>query len=413
SAATVLVGIYMMSRSSILLAAIFVVIVPPIIWLTYRFQREFSVLTRRSQDLNGEISSTVEQSVQGIRVLKAFGRNKQALENFQITAGALRDNEVRKATTTARFDMFMMALPETVLGISLLVGLFQVNSGGMNVGQLASFFATATLVVGPTRMLGMLFGQAVNATTALERYFEVMDSENTIVSPDNPIAIDCATAPGELLMEDVRFRVPDAAHDQPDMFQGVALHTRPGETMALVGVTGNGKSTLLQLVPRIFEITGGRITIDGVSVHDMDLHDLRRLTAFAFEDTTLFSSSVRDNVLLGVDPELPEAVQEEIAWEALSAADAGFVAELVDGIDTPIGEQGFSLSGGQRQRLALARAIAARPALLLLDDPLSALDTKTEERVVGQLRAVLDNTTTLIIAHRSSTVALADRVALL
>ena len=173
----------MMSRSSILLAGIFLVVVPPIIWLTYRFQREFLSSHAAHRIFNGEISTTVEQSVQGICVLKAFGRSKQALEKFQITAGALRDNQGRKATTTARFDMFMMALPETVLGISLLVGLFQVNSGGMNVGQLASFFATATLVVGPTRMLGMLFGQAVNATTALERYFEVMDSENTIVSP--------------------------------------------------------------------------------------------------------------------------------------------------------------------------------------------------------------------------------------
>src|SRR5690625_2019414 len=413
SAATVLVGSYMMARSSWLLAGTFLVVIIPIVLLTYRFQQDFSVLTRRSQDLNGEISTTVEQSVQGIRVLKAFGRARYALSNFDVSARALRDNEVRKATTTARFDMFILALPETALGICLLLGLFQVNSDAMNVGQLASFFATTTLVVGPTRMLGSLFGQAVNTTTALERYFEVMDSTNTIVSPDNPVPVDVEHATGELVMDDVRFRYHDAPADQPDLLRGVNLHIRPGETMALVGVTGNGKSTLLQLIPRIFDITSGQITIDGVSVHDMHLDDVRRLTAFAFEDTTLFSSSVRDNVLLGVDPKLPEAVQEEIAWEALSAADAGFVAELVDGIDTPIGEQGFSLSGGQRQRLALARAIAARPALLLLDDPLSALDTKTEERVVGQLRAVLDNTTTLIIAHRSSTVALADRVALL
>lgn len=413
STATVLVGSYMMARSSWLLAGTFLVVIIPIVLLTYRFQQDFSVLTRRSQDLNGEISTTVEQSVQGIRVLKAFGRAKYALSHFDVSARALRDNEIRKAITTARFDMFMLTLPETALGICLLLGLFQVNSGAMNVGQLASFFATTTLVVGPTRMLGSLFGQAVNTTTALERYFEVMDSTNTIVSPDNPVPVDVEHATGELVMDDVRFRYHDAPADQPDLLCGVNLHIRPGETMALVGVTGNGKSTLLQLIPRIFDITSGQITIDGVSVHDMHLDDVRRLTAFAFEDTTLFSSSVRDNVLLGVDPELPEAVQEDIAWEALAAADAKFVTELVDGIDTPIGEQGFSLSGGQRQRLALARAIAARPALLLLDDPLSALDTKTEERVVGQLRAILDNTTTLIIAHRSSTVALADRVALL
>ncbi len=413
SAATIVVGLYMMSRSSTLLALIFMIIVIPIVILTYRFQREFSVFTRRSQDLNGEISTTVEQSVQGIRVLKAFGRSKQALKNFETDALSLRNNEIRKATTLARFDMFMLALPESMLGLCLLLGLLQVNAGAMNVGQLASFFATATLVVGPTRMLGMLFGQAVQTTTALERYFEVMDTDNTIVSPTDPAPVDFANATGELVLEDVRFRFHDAPDDAQDMFQGVNLHIRPGETMALVGVTGNGKSTLLQLIPRIFDITGGQITIDGVSVHDMALDDLRRLTAFAFEDTTLFSFSVRENVLLGVDPELPEPVREDIAWEALYAADAGFVADLAHGIDTHIGEQGFSLSGGQRQRIALARAIAARPALLLLDDPLSALDTKTEERVIAQLREVLNNTTTLIIAHRSSTVALADRVALL
>ena len=413
STATVLVGIYMMSRSSWLLAVIFMIVILPIVLLTYRFQRDFSVLTRRSQDLNGEISTTVEQSVQGIRVLKAFGRSKQALANFETDAVALRNNEIRKASTLARFDMFMLALPETMLGICLLLGLLQVNSGGMNVGQLASFFATATLVVGPTRMLGMLFGQAVQTTTALERYFEVMDTDNTIVSPSVPATVDFDRAAGELVMEDVHFRFHDAPEDTADMFRGVNLHIRPGETMALVGVTGNGKSTLLQLVPRIFDITGGRISIDGVSVHDMELDDLRRLTAFAFEDTTLFSFSVRENVLLGVDPALAEKDREAIAWEALRAADAEFVAELADGLDTRIGEQGFSLSGGQRQRIALARAIAARPALLLLDDPLSALDTKTEERVIAQLREVLDNTTTFIIAHRSSTVALADRVALL
>ena len=413
SAATVLVGIFMMSRSSMLLASIFLVIVIPIVVLTYRFQRDYSVLTRRSQDLNGEISTTVEQSVQGIRVLKAFGRSRQALSNFETDAVALRNNEIRKATTLARFDMFMLALPETMLGICLLLGLLQVNAGAMNVGELASFFATATLVVGPTRMLGMLFGQAVQTTTALERYFEVMDTENTIVSPQNPTPVDFDKATGELVMQDVRFRFHDAPQDTPDLFRGVNLHIHPGETLALVGVTGNGKSTLLQLVPRIFDITGGRIAIDGASVHEMDLDDLRRLTAFAFEDTTLFSFSVRENVLLGVDPALPQDVQEDIAWEALHAADAGFVADLAHGLDTHIGEQGFSLSGGQRQRIALARAIASRPALLLLDDPLSALDTKTEDRVIAQLREVLDNTTTFIIAHRSSTVALADRVALL
>lgn len=413
SAATILVGSYMMSRSSLLLAGIFLLIVLPIVVLTYRFQRDFSVLTRRSQDLSGDISTAVEQSVAGIRVLKAFGHGQHALTKFSTDAQALRTNEIRKATVLARFDMFMLALPEIMLGACLLLGLLQVNAGVMNVGQLASFFATATLVVGPTRMLGMLFGQAVQTTTALERYFEVMDAENTIVSPEPPVCVDITNARGELHLHDVHFRFPGTPADAPDLIRGATLHVRPGETMALVGVTGHGKSTLLQLIPRIYDVTGGRITIDGVAVHDMALDDVRKLTAMAFEDTTLFSFSVRDNVLLGVDPQLPHDEREALAWQALHAADAGFVADLAQGIDTPIGEQGFSLSGGQRQRIALARAIAACPALLLLDDPLSALDTKTEARVVAQLREVLNTTTTLIIAHRSSTVALADRVALL
>lgn len=183
--------------------------------------------------------------------------------------------------------------------------------------------------------------------------------------------------------------------------------------MALVGVTGSGKSTLLQLVPRLYDVTAGSISIDGVDVRDMDLTELRTLTAVAFEDATLFSDSVRENVLLGADASLSEEESEALLRLALDTADAGFAHDLPEGVDTRIGEEGMSLSGGQRQRLALARAIAARPAVLLLDDPLSALDTRTEETVTGRLREVLKGTTTLIVAHRTSTVALADRVALL
>ena len=205
----------------------------------------------------------------------------------------------------------------------------------------------------------------------------------------------------------------DAPAHVPDVIDGASLEIRPGETMALVGVTGSGKSTLLQLVPRLYDVTSGAITIDGVDVRDMDLTDLRTLTAVAFEDATLFSDSVRENVLLGADRSLSEEEAEELLHLALRTADATYAYELPDGVDTRIGEEGMSLSGGQRQRLALARAIAAKPAVLLLDDPLSALDTKTEETVTERLREVLRGTTTLIVAHRTSTVALADRVALL
>ena len=413
SAVTIIVGILLLMRSSVLLALVFIVAAIPVSVIAYRFHREYSVLSRLSQDQNGDLATTIEQSVQGIRVLKAFGRGPSALEGFTEQAEELRRTEVRKATAIARFDMFMFMLPELALGVALFLGLHLTARGDMNVGQLASYFATATLVVGPVRMLGMLFGQAVNATTALDRHYEVMDEENTIVSPEQPRRVDPADARGEVRMEGVHFRYADAPDHVQDVLDGVDLEVRPGETMALVGVTGSGKSTLLQLVPRLYDVTAGSISIDGVDVRDMDLTELRTLTAVAFEDATLFSDSVRENVLLGADASLSEEESEALLRLALDTADAGFAHDLPEGVDTRIGEEGMSLSGGQRQRLALARAIAARPAVLLLDDPLSALDTRTEETVTGRLREVLRGTTTLIVAHRTSTVALADRVALL
>lgn len=413
SAVTIIVGMILLMRSSVLLALVFIVAAIPVSVIAYRFHREYSVLSRLSQDQNGDLATTIEQSVQGIRVLKAFGRGPSALEGFTEQAEELRRTEVRKATAIARFDMFMFMLPELALGVALFLGLHLTARGDMNVGQLASYFATATLVVGPVRMLGMLFGQAVNATTALDRHYEVMDEENTIVSPEQPRRVDPADARGEVRMEGVHFRYADAPDHVQDVLDGVDLEVRPGETMALVGVTGSGKSTLLQLVPRLYDVTAGSISIDGVDVRDMDLTELRTLTAVAFEDATLFSDSVRENVLLGADTSLSEEESEALLRLALDTADAGFAHDLPEGVDTRIGEEGMSLSGGQRQRLALARAIAARPAVLLLDDPLSALDTRTEETVTGRLREVLKGTTTLIVAHRTSTVALADRVALL
>ncbi|WP_122939158.1 ABC transporter ATP-binding protein [Brachybacterium sp. EE-P12] len=413
NAVTIIVGMTLLIRSSAVLALIFFVAAVPVTVIAYRFNRSFSVLSRLSQDQNGDLATTIEQSVQGIRVLKAFGRGPTALQGFTEQAEELRRTEVRKATAIARFDMFMFMLPEAALGVALLVGLHLTASGNITTGQLASYFATATLVVGPVRMLGMLLGQAVNASTALDRHYEVMDTENTIVSPADPVPVDPAAATGAVYLSDVHFRYADAPDHVGDVLDGVDLDIRPGETMALVGVTGSGKSTLLQLVPRLYDIDSGTIMIDGVDIRDMDLTTLRTLTAVAFEDATLFSDSVRDNVLLGADPALAEEQADELLHLALRTADATYAYELPDGVDTRIGEEGMSLSGGQRQRLALARAIAAKPAVLLLDDPLSALDTKTEETVTARLREVLEGTTTLIVAHRTSTVALADRVALL
>lgn len=427
SLVSVVVGFSLMMRLSPLLGVIFLAAAIPIIVYGPRFRTQFVRFSRRAQDQAGDVATTVEESVHGIRVLKAFGRGEHALKGFVQQADRLRGTEVGKAHTLARFLLVMITLPETVLGICLFIGLWQVANEeitGVTVGALAAFFATAAVLKGPIEGVGMLLGMTFTAKTAIDRHADVMDTENTITSPPAPVQVP---EHGTLELDDVHFRYPDARAEERDQLDGISLRIERGETMALVSHTGGGTSTLLNLIPRLYDVTSGTVRLDGVDVRDLDLADLRSRVAVAFEDPTLFSSSVRANVLLGTghgrdedDPQHPHRDGapehdglEAVLAEALRTADAEFVEDLPDGVDTAIGEEGLSLSGGQRQRLALARAIAASPSVLLLDDPLSALDVRTEERVTERLRQVLDTTTTLIVAHRPSTVALADRVALM
>ncbi len=401
---TVVIGVVVMFAMSWQLALIFLAAAVPIMIYGFRFRTRFSKVARRSQDQAGDLATTVEESVHGIRVLKAFGRSREALENFNEQAEELRQTEIAKSRHLAAFSLVVTLLPELALGGGLVVGVLLASSGALDVGSLVAFFATAAVVAAPVEFSGMLLAMALTAKAALDRHFEVMDAANTITDPAEPVRPDRLT--GALSFRHVTFAFEDAP-DRP-VLKDISLDIRAGETMALVGITGSGKSTLLQLIPRLYDVTDGAICIDGVDVRDFALEDLRASVAVAFEDTTLFSSSVRDNVLLGA----PERTEEALAG-ALDVAQADFAYSLPDGVDTLIGEEGLSLSGGQRQRLALARAIAARPRILVLDDPLSALDVNTEERVEARLREVAADTTTLIVAHRPSTVALADRVALL
>ena len=236
--------------------------------------------------------------------------------------------------------------------------------------------------------------------------FEVLDEPVGIDDPNKPRKVD--KVEGRLVFEDVHFRYQDAPDSEPDLLRGVNLALEPGESVALIGITGCGKTSLTALTTRLYDVTGGQVLLDGIDVRDLTRQELRSHIAMAFEDATLFSASVRDNVLLG----RPEASESELK-QALEIAQAQFVFDLPDGLDTKIGEEGMSLSGGQRQRLALARAVAAKPAILVLDDPLSALDVDTEALVEEALRSVLTTTTALIVAHRPSTVKLADKVALM
>jgi len=399
---TVAIGVGVMFTMSWQLALIFLAAALPIMVYSFRFRRRFSLVARLSQDQAGDLATTVEESVHGIRVLKAFGRSREALENFNGQAEELRQTEIAKAKQQAEFSLVVTLLPELALGVGLVAGIMLASTGELSIGSLVAFFATAAVVAAPVEFSGMLLAMALTAKTALDRHFEVMDTANTITSPAAP------RRPREL-RGGLRFDHASFAFDDGGpLLHDITLDIRPGETMALVGVTGSGKSALLQLVPRLYDASGGAVRIDGVDVREFSVEELRTAVAVAFEDTTLFSSSVRENVLLGA-PDPSEAALDE----ALDVAQAHFAYSLPDGVDTLIGEEGLSLSGGQRQRIALARAIAAKPKVLVLDDPLSALDVNTEELVEARLREVLKDTTTLIVAHRPSTVALADRVALL
>ncbi len=403
---TILVGFVFLLSINWILGVVFVVCSIPLWIYGYLFEQKYSVVARRSQDQAGDLATAVEESVHGIRVLKAFGRGQYALKNFAKQAEQLRGTEIEKAQAIAGIWLWLLLVPDVTFALCLLGGVWLAASAQITVGALVAFFATATVLRFPVESIGFLLSMTFDTRTAADRYFEVMDEKNTIAGPEHPHSI--AKPEGRLVFESVHFRYQDSPAQYADLVDGVELALEPGETMAVVGLTGSGKSTLTSLTTRMYDVTGGAITLDGVDIRKLSLFDLRRHIAMAFEDATLFSASVRDNVMLG----RPDGTDADLR-EALEIAQANFVFALPKGLDTMVGEEGLSLSGGQRQRLALARAVAAKPDVLVLDDPLSALDVDTEALVEAALRRVLASTTALIVAHRPSTVMLADRVALL
>ncbi|MFF9343114.1 MULTISPECIES: ABC transporter ATP-binding protein [unclassified Streptomyces] len=382
--------------------------VVPVTVLCSYFERRYGVVARRAQDQVGDLTTVVEESVLGIRIVKGFGRNRSQAESFRRLAELLRSTELSKARLLATIWALITVLPELAIGTALVLGSVRVADGDLSAGTLVAFLSTALALRWPVDSIGFLLAMSQEAVTATERYFEVMDAEEERDAPAGGPPADGA-ADG-LRFEGVSFRYPDAPDGSPPVLRGIDLHVRPGETLALVGATGSGKTTLTALVPRLHEADGGRILLDGEDIALMERERLRTLVSVAFEEPTLFSASVGENVLMGADaaagaPELERAL-------GIAQAD-GFVGRLPEGAGTRVGEQGLSLSGGQRQRLALARAVVGRPRFLVLDDPLSALDVHTEARVEAALREVLKETTALVVAHRPSTVMLADRVALL
>lgn len=375
----------------------------PLFLISRSLAKAYLETSRRVQDLQGDLATFIEESAVGVRMIRSFGRREHVGETFRGSARTLHDSAVGKAVLVARFWSLLDLVPSLTLGLTLLFGALAVTRGSMTLGDLVAFVSLMLMLVWPVDSLGWILANGQEAMTAADRVYEVFDTVPAIV--DSPDALDVDHVEGRLRFEGVGFRYAGSA---TPVLHDVSLEIHPGETLALVGATGSGKTTLTSLVPRLYDVSEGRITLDGHDIRDLQLTSLRRLVATAFEDATLFSASVRENLTLG----FPEATDADVA-QALEIAQAGFVHALPWGLDTRIGEQGLSLSGGQRQRLALARAVIGRPLVLVLDDPLSALDVHTESLVEQALRRVLATTTALLVVHRPSTVALADRVALL
>ncbi|MFI0775307.1 ABC transporter ATP-binding protein [Streptomyces sp. NPDC021212] len=406
---TILVGFAILLAQAWTLGLVLLVPAVPLMIFCSLFETRYSSVARTVQDQTGDLTTVVEEGVLGIRIVKGFGRHRSQARAFRALSERVRATELRKARLLATIWALIMTLPELAIGAALVLGAIQVADGDLSAGTLVAFLSTALALRWPVESLGFLLAMSQDSATATDRFFEVMDAIPADATDRGPAAVlPRQRGEGGMRFEGVEFRYDDAPADVPPVLRGVDLHVRPGETMALVGATGSGKTTLTALVPRLHEVTGGRITLDGRDITALPRDELRALVAVAFEEPTLFSATAGENVLMGAD-----GADRAALARALRVAQAEFVHTLPQGTDTEVGEQGLSLSGGQRQRLALARAVVGAPRFLVLDDPLSALDVHTEARVEAALRQVLATTTALVVAHRPSTVLLADRVALL
>jgi len=391
------------------------VVFTPVLPVCFRFEKRYRVLSRRVQDQQGDLATLIEEAATGVRVLKALGRGRLASARHDTQAAEVCRTQVEKAGLLGSFWALLDLIPNAVIGLIIVLGAVAVSKHSLTLGGLVAFITLALQLVWPVEAMGYIIASGQEAATAAQRVLEIFDSKPEITDKDQEHQAERARvralrpgpAPnrGHLVFDHVAFSYPGAAEP---VLRDIVLDLPPGQTVVLTGATGSGKSTLLQLVPRLAEATGGAVRLDGRDVRDIPLERLRTAVGCAFEDATLFSASVRENVTFGA----PDADDDAIE-AALTAAQARFAYDLPWGLDTRIGEQGMALSGGQRQRVALARAILAGPDVLILDDPLSALDVHTEERVTRALHQILAGSTALVVAHRPSTVALADTVALL
>ena len=468
-----LVGGFFMLRSSPSLALVFVVTVPILVLSLVNFTRKYYRASHEIQQMTGDLSTRIEESVRGIRVIKALGRSPEQIQEYSESVDALQVREYGRSMLVARVALYQGLMMGVSTAVALAVGASQVAAGTLSLGAMTAYFAVQTTVLSHVTRSTALMSAYLSYKVALERHNEVMDEPGFEAVPlvrssaamsghkhpqgtSDPSTLAGVSAEGgsgketmqypsggavSVTFDQVQFSYDVAEASVPAEAAGAGSEVKapeifvlkdvnfkvfPGEILALVGATGSGKSTVLSLVPRFYEPTSGSLRFGTRDTAEISIEEVRAQTAFVFEEAVLFSGTVRENVLMGLaeqyergteDEDYPTAEELETTLQtALQLAACDFVAELPQGLDTVIGEEGMSLSGGQRQRLSLARALAKRPSVLLLDDPFSALDVNTEERIITGLREGLDGlggATTLLTAHRPSTVVLADRVLLM
>ena len=385
------------------LALIALAITPVLVVLAYRYSHVAHPTLRDVQQKLADVATVAEENIVGVHVVKSFAQEPQEEQKFTDRSEAVFQQTLRANRQRALYVPFISWVPLLAQAAVLLVGARMVAHGELTVGGFIAFNLYLGMLIMPLRSLGMWIGQSQRATASGERIFQVMDEPEEVA--DRTDAVELPSGPGRLAFEDVGFGY---AEGRP-VLQNIDLEVAPGKTIALIGHTGSGKTTLTSLVPRFYDATSGRVMLDGADVRDVKLNSLRKAIGVISQDPFLFSATVRENIMFGA-PDLNDAEVERIARLAQAHE---FVERLPEGYDTVIGERGITLSGGQRQRLAIARALAVDPRVLILDDATASVDASTEARIRIGLREAMRNRTTLIIAHRLSTIALADEIVVL
>jgi ATP-binding cassette subfamily B protein len=386
------------------LAFIAMVTMPFVFVVGHRMRKSMFPVSWLIQARLADVATVVDENINGVRVVRSFAAENHQLTTLAKAADKVQWGYIKDADLRARWTPAVQNLPQVGLALVLAFGGYLVIQGRLGLGAIVAFNAYLFMLQAPFMMLGMIIMMGQRAAASAERIYEILDEQPTI--EDRPDAIELRDCVGDIRFEGVGFSYGPGL---PDVLSDFDLHLHPGETVALVGRTGSGKSTVTRLIPRFYDVTAGRFLVDGHDVRDLTLESLRENVGVVLDEPFLFSVSIRDNIAYG----RPGADLDEVRAAARAAGADSFIEELPRGYDTVVGERGYTLSGGQRQRIAIARTLLVNPPILVLDDATSAIDVQVEQQIHDALRVLMQGRTTLIVAHRLSTISLADRVVLI